>query len=169
MDLPGAEIDDAKSGNADGASIDTERPATPRPRKPFPEHLPHETFIHPVCACPECGNRRLHKVGEDRRKVLERIPATLKVIEHVRPECATVTASRRARRRLRPCHRACNGGTCAARPYPATGRSEHPRSVFGYPGLKGRVAPESHDRYIPEDLPTLLFGRKAANSELVFN
>lgn len=34
---------------------------------------------------------------------------------------------------------------------------------------RGEWRLKSHDHYIPEDLPTLLFGRKAANSELVFN
>lgn len=110
-DVPAAGNDDARSGHADGASTGTKRPATPRPRKPLSEHLPHEMVIHPVCACPECGSKRLHKVGEDRRKVVERIPATLKIIEHVRPRmrCRDCDAARQAPPPALPIERAMVG------------------------------------------------------------
>ncbi|MFK4046877.1 IS66 family transposase [Roseomonas mucosa] len=60
-------------------------------RKPLPEHLPRETILHePVLAC-RCGctdPARLTKLGEDVTEVLEKIPARLKVIRHVRPRYA---------------------------------------------------------------------------------
>jgi hypothetical protein len=55
-------------------------------RKPLPDHLPREDVIHhPGDACPRCGGARLSKLGEDVTEVLERIPANLKVIRHIRP------------------------------------------------------------------------------------
>lgn len=72
--------------------------ATPRPRKPWPNNLPRETVTHAICACPECGSGRLHKVGKERREIIERVPATLKVIEHVFPRmrCRDCDKTRRA-------------------------------------------------------------------------
>lgn len=63
----------------------------PALRKPLPEHLPRETVLHePVFAC-RCGctdPKRLTRLGEDVTEVLEKIPARLKVIRHVRPRYA---------------------------------------------------------------------------------
>jgi transposase len=70
-----------KSGNQ-------RKPAT---RRPLPEHLPRETVVHePVLAC-RCGctdPARLTRLGESVTEVLEKIPARLKVIRHVRPRYA---------------------------------------------------------------------------------
>jgi len=74
-------VADSDDSAGDDSNTGVKRPATPRPRKPFPADAPCETIMHPVCACPDCGGTRLHKVGEDRRKVMERIPATVKIIE----------------------------------------------------------------------------------------
>jgi len=71
------------------------RPAshpTPSPRstrRPLPEHLPREVHTHLPTeeACPDCGSA-LHKLGEDVSEILERIPATYKVIRHVRIKMA---------------------------------------------------------------------------------
>ncbi len=61
-----------------------ERPA----RRPLPEHLPRETVEHaPECTCPECG-AVMRKIGEDVAEVLEYVPASFKVIRHVRPKLA---------------------------------------------------------------------------------
>jgi transposase len=67
------------------------QPRRPAIRKPLPEHLPRETVLHePVFAC-RCGctdPKRLTRLGEDVTEVLEKIPARLKVIRHVRPRYA---------------------------------------------------------------------------------
>src|SRR3712207_9360069 len=70
------------------------KPDTPRRqalRRPLPAHLPRETLVHePVLAC-RCGctdPARLTRLGEDVTEVLEKIPARLKVIRHVRPRYA---------------------------------------------------------------------------------
>lgn len=94
--VPDAGNDNPVTDKRHGAAPSEKRPATPRPRKPLPD--PDEVIVHPVCACPECGGRRLHKVGEDRRRIVERVPAVVKVIEHVRPRmrCRDCDATRQA-------------------------------------------------------------------------
>jgi transposase len=90
-----AEEDQAQAAAAAEAKARTKgqlgnqrRPAL---RKPLPEHLPRETVLHePVFAC-RCGctdPKRLTKLGEDVTEVLEKVPARLKVIRHVRPRYA---------------------------------------------------------------------------------
>ena len=59
------------------------------PRKPLPEDLPREVITHPPAStcCPDCGGA-LRQFGEDVSEQLERIPASFKVIQHVRPKFA---------------------------------------------------------------------------------
>ena len=53
-------------------------------RRPLPAHLPRERVIHAgATSCPNCGGR-LRKLGEDVTETLEYVPATWKVIQHVR-------------------------------------------------------------------------------------
>ena len=76
------------------AQLDSSSKATPieRPRrparKPLPEHLPRETVMHaPQGDCPSCGGA-LQRIGEDVSEMLEYVPASFKVIRHVRPKLA---------------------------------------------------------------------------------
>jgi transposase len=56
-------------------------------RRPLPEHLPREEIVHaPGEVCPGCGGTHFSKLGEDVTEVLEKIPARLKVVRHVRPK-----------------------------------------------------------------------------------
>lgn len=56
-------------------------------RRPLPEHLPREEIVHaPGDVCPGCGGTHFSKLGEDVTEVLEKIPARLKVIRHIRPK-----------------------------------------------------------------------------------
>lgn len=75
-----------------------EAPETsPRPkrkghgRKAFPENLPRTRVEHDVPGeekiCPECGTEK-KKFGEDISEQLEYVPASLYIIEHVRPKYA---------------------------------------------------------------------------------
>jgi transposase len=68
-----------------------DKPRQPALRRPLPEHLPRETIVHePVLAC-HCGctdPARLTRLGEAVTEVLEKIPARLRVIRHVRPRYA---------------------------------------------------------------------------------
>jgi transposase len=55
-------------------------------RKPLPEHLPRQEEVHePSCTCPNCGGA-MRRLGEDVTEVLEYVPASFKVIRHVRPK-----------------------------------------------------------------------------------
>jgi hypothetical protein len=67
---------------------DSKRGSRPA-RKPLPEDLPREVITHlpPHSCCPDCGGA-LRQFGEDISEQLERIPATYKVIRHVRPKFA---------------------------------------------------------------------------------
>jgi transposase len=65
--------------------------ATKPSRRPLPEHLPREIKTHAPeqQACPECGGA-LKKLGEDVSEMLEYVPASFKVIRHIRPKlCCT--------------------------------------------------------------------------------
>jgi transposase len=56
-------------------------------RRPLPDHLPREEIVHhPGSVCPGCGGTRFSKLGEEVTEVLEKIPARLKVIRHIRPK-----------------------------------------------------------------------------------
>jgi transposase len=60
-------------------------------RQRLPASLPRKRIVHDVPAedraCPECGARR-QKIGEETREQLEYVPASLLVLEHVRPKYA---------------------------------------------------------------------------------
>jgi transposase len=58
-------------------------------RRPLPDHLPREVHMHLPAehACPKCCGG-LRKLGEDVSEILERAPATYKVIRHVRVKMA---------------------------------------------------------------------------------
>jgi len=67
-----------------------QRPA----RRPLPERLPRETVEHAsACTCPDCG-ATMRKIGEDVAEVLEYVPASFKVIRHVRPKLACANCQR---------------------------------------------------------------------------
>ena len=65
-------------------------------RRPLPDHLPREEVTHVAgCVCPKCGGE-LRRLGEDVTEVLECVPASFKVIRHVRPKfscrrCESIT------------------------------------------------------------------------------
>ena len=65
-------------------------------RRPLPDYLPRETIVHPAGdRCPACGGLHFSALGEDVTEILEKVPARLRVIRHVRPKlscrsCATV-------------------------------------------------------------------------------
>jgi len=55
-------------------------------RRPLPKHLPRQEEVHePSCTCPNCGGA-MRKLGEDVTEVLDYVPASFKVIRHVRPK-----------------------------------------------------------------------------------
>src|ERR1700751_116299 len=64
--------------------------ASMRPvRGPLPDHLPREVrkVLPKQEACPDCGGKLKH-LGEDVSEILEYVPASLKVIQYIRPKRA---------------------------------------------------------------------------------
>jgi len=58
-------------------------------RLKIPEHLPREDIIlNPDPKCPDCGSGEFRKIADDISETLEHIPASFKVIRHIRPRCA---------------------------------------------------------------------------------
>ncbi len=86
-----AERDAAAAEKQRRAKGQSDKPRKPALRRPLPAHLPRETVRHePVLAC-RCGCTdpdRLTCLGEDVTEVLEKTPARLKVVRHVRPRYA---------------------------------------------------------------------------------
>ncbi|MCX7011001.1 MAG: IS66 family transposase [Candidatus Sumerlaeota bacterium] len=60
-------------------------------RKPLPADLPRQRVVHDVPeeqkVCPECGAQK-KRIGEDTSEQLDYIPASIVVLEHVRPKYA---------------------------------------------------------------------------------
>lgn len=64
-------------------------PRTKPARRPLPDHLPRDVHVHAPSAdaCPSCGGGLRH-LGEDVAEQLEFVPASFRVIRHVRPKLA---------------------------------------------------------------------------------
>ena len=88
----GLQLEDLQADEAEEAR---EMPAADRaPRKksvrrPLPDHLPRDEKVYAPTAdaCPACGGG-LRPLGEDVAEQLEFVPASFRVIRHVRPKLA---------------------------------------------------------------------------------
>ena len=85
-------------------SASSQSSSSPRPaRQALPEDLPREDHCHAAaCTCPDCGGA-LTYLGEDVSEVLEYVPASFKVIRHIRPkhrcgQCGTINQAPAAER-----------------------------------------------------------------------
>jgi transposase len=76
-------------------SASASTPAARPVRRPLPEHLPREVrkFLPKQEACPDCGGQLKH-LGEDVSEILEYVPASLKVIQYIRPKLACACCDR---------------------------------------------------------------------------
>ena len=80
----------APTGSPAEPAATPDRPARQAP----PPHLPREEVRHePAPVCPDCGGGKLRKRGEDVTEVLEYVPASFRVIRHVRRHCRARTGS----------------------------------------------------------------------------
>jgi hypothetical protein len=82
---------EVRKAERDSATPLSEPPPKRSSRQPLPEHLLREVHVHmpAVDACAACGGE-LRKLGEDVSEILEYVPASFKVIRHVRPKlCCT--------------------------------------------------------------------------------
>jgi transposase len=83
------DADPAGPADPDGEKLPSRRTRSRKcpGRAKLPEHLPRETVVHePACTCPDCGGTVFSRVGQDERELLEYIPASFKVIQHIRPK-----------------------------------------------------------------------------------
>ncbi|MFV8836510.1 IS66 family transposase [Aquisalimonas sp. APHAB1-3] len=85
-------------------SSSSQSSSSPRPaRQALPEDIPREDHRHAAaCTCPDCGGA-LTYLGEDVSEVLEYVPASFKVIRHIRPkhrcgQCGTINQAPAAER-----------------------------------------------------------------------
>jgi len=76
-----------RAQSVESAQAPASRPAPQR--RPLPEHLPRDIHEHlpQESACPDCGGT-WQRLGEDVSEVLEYIPASFRIIRHVRPRLA---------------------------------------------------------------------------------
>ena len=75
-----------KQDKQDSPDIPTNNKPKSKPRQKLPEHLPRETQRHDVdshCGC--CGGA-LTEIAQDESEQLEYVPASFRVIKHVRPK-----------------------------------------------------------------------------------
>ena len=86
-------LEELETGKAERAGVTEIAPSEEAPgkpiRKPLPDHLPRDTVAHapPHSCCPDCGGH-LKPLGEDVSEVLDYVPASFRVIRHVRPKLA---------------------------------------------------------------------------------
>jgi transposase len=74
------------NASAPAAVVESSTPAAAKPvRRALPDHLPRETRRHEPkeTVCPQCQGE-LRKLGEDVSEMLEYVPASFRVIRHVR-------------------------------------------------------------------------------------
>ena len=77
---------------AQQVEAEVKTPHTAPQRRPLAEHLPRETQTHLPAGnrCPDCGQslEAAKVLGEDVSEVLEYVPASFRVIRHIRPRLA---------------------------------------------------------------------------------
>jgi transposase len=77
-----------ENSSARRAASEPERSAARAGRRPLPDHLPREEIVHEsACTCPDCGGP-MRRLGEDTSEMLEYVPASFRVVRHVRPKLA---------------------------------------------------------------------------------
>lgn len=71
---------------AAGSSSEESQATTQKPaRRPLDPKLPRERVVHGApCACRHCGSAKIRKLDEKITETLEHVPASWKVIQHVR-------------------------------------------------------------------------------------
>jgi transposase len=101
-------------------------------RKPLPASLPRKPILHDVPpeqrVCPDCGVERT-SIGREVREQLEYVPASIIVLEHIRPKYAC---------------RACEGNIVIAERLP-----EPIEKGLPGPGLMAHVAVGKHTDHLP--------------------
>lgn len=97
LELALEEIEAAQAeGRLENASPRPEPQKAKPSRQKLPDHLPRQTQLHEAaCVCSDCGGGQFLKAGEDVTEVLDYVPASFRVVRHVRPrfvckDCDTI-------------------------------------------------------------------------------
>ncbi len=95
LQLEELEADQVEAAPEPEARPVAQRDSAPRKRRPLPDHLPREVHTHLPGqeSCSACGGA-LKKLGEDISEMLEYLPASFKVIRHVRPRLCCARCDR---------------------------------------------------------------------------
>ena len=113
-------------------------------RRPLPDHLPREEIVHMgKSACSKCGGA-LKRLGEDVTEMLEYVPASFKVVRHVRPKFSC---------------RSCESITQAPMPSLPIERGRPG------PGLIAHVLVSKYADHLPLYRQTEIYGREGVNLE----
>lgn len=81
----GLEESEAQAAATATPAINRARDAAKPYRQPLPDHLPREDVVHEgPCVCPDCGGA-MRRMGEDVTEQLDYVPASFRVVRHVRP------------------------------------------------------------------------------------
>jgi len=87
------QLEDLEETVAAATPARAEAPARKPARRPLPDHLPRQDVVHEPavgadgCSCPACGGK-LSRLGEDATEELEYVPASFRVVRHLRPKYA---------------------------------------------------------------------------------
>ncbi|MEL7348445.1 MAG: IS66 family transposase [Pseudomonadota bacterium] len=90
LELALEDAETARAGGIPAAPVPSLEDTKAKPaRKPLPGHLPREERRHEAAStCPDCGGGDLLKLSEDVTEVLDYVPASFRVVRHVRPRFA---------------------------------------------------------------------------------
>ena len=89
-----AASDQAREDKQDSTSTEEKSKNTPK-RQKLPEHLERiDEVLNPDPICPNCGGESFRKIADDISESLEYIPASFKVIRHIRPRCACINCEK---------------------------------------------------------------------------
>ena len=89
-----AASDQAREDKQDSTSTE-EKPKNIPKRQKLPEHLERiDEVLNPDPICPDCGGESFRKITDDISESLEYIPASFKVIRHIRPRCACINCEK---------------------------------------------------------------------------
>jgi len=89
-----AASDQAREDKQDSTSTEEKSKNTPK-RQKLAENLERiDEISNPDPICPDCGGESFRKIADDVSETLEYIPASFKVICHIRPRCACTTCEK---------------------------------------------------------------------------
>ena len=90
----GLEESEAQAAAAATPAVTRARDAAKPYRQPLPDHLPREDVVHEgPCVCPDCGGA-MRRLGEDVTEQLDYVPASFRVVRHVRPRLSCRSCER---------------------------------------------------------------------------